>query len=88
MGIFENKNVSCIKFSNENVNSMKFSVGDAIENSLDFDTFYDAVRFARMTERKFVFVHMVICDIEPVWENMCLKKSGDFTDVIFAQIKV
>jgi hypothetical protein len=79
MDIFENKNVS----------SIKFSVGDTIEISLDFETFDDAVRFARITNKKHVFVHMVICDIEPVWdENMCLKKSGEFTDVIFAQINV
>jgi hypothetical protein len=78
MNIFENKNVNCIKFS----------VGNTIENSLDFDTFVDAVRFAHITDEKHVFVHMVICDILPVWENMCLKKSGEFTDVILAQIKV
>ena len=73
---------------NKNVNSIKFSVGDTIENSLDFDTFDDAVRFAHLTDKKHVFVQMVICDIEPVWENMCLKKSGEFTNVILAQIKV
>lgn len=75
-------------FEKKNINSIKFSVGDTIENSLDFDTFGDAVRFAHITNERHVFVHMVICDIEPVWENMCLKKSGEFTDVIFAQIKV
>ena len=75
-------------FENKNVNSIKFSVGDTIENSLDFETFKDAVRFAHITNEKYVFVHMVICDIAPVWENLCLKKSGEFTDVIFAQIKV
>lgn len=75
-------------FENKNVNSIKFSVGDTIEDTLDFETFDDAVRFAHITDKKHVFVHMVICDIEPVWENMCLKKSGEFTDVIFAQIKV
>lgn len=75
-------------FENKKVKSIKFSVGNTIENSLDFDTFADAVRFAHITDEKYVFVHMVICDFLPVWENMCLKKSGEFTDVILAQIKV